>query len=109
EAAAAVARARGWDAETENVTLRYAAIERELRALGASLIFLDEGVLAVVRTDARFAHVLTPEGERVKVPLRELRERLCASVEEKPGAEIDRVMGGMKPTLRLRMLRELVG
>ena len=136
EAAQAVARVRGWrlavdgwrettsrdssppptanrqpptNIETEAVTLRYAEIERELRALGASLIFFDEGILAVVRTDARHAHLLTPEGRRVAMPLRELRGRLCAGVEEKPGLEIDRMMGGLKPALRFRMLRELVG
>jgi ATP-binding cassette subfamily B protein len=113
EAAEAVGRARGWDIETEAVTLRYAAIERELRALGAAVIGLEEGFLAVVRTDARRAHVITPEGHRIAMPLRELRDRLCADVEAKPGAEIDRLMGNirgrLKPALRLRMLRELVG
>ncbi len=109
EAAEAIARVRGWEIETENVTLRYANIESELRALGAALVFLEEGILAVVRTDARHAQVIAPDGHRGKVPLRELRERLCAAVEEKPGAEIDRVMGGLQAALRLRMLRELVG
>jgi ATP-binding cassette subfamily B protein len=109
EAAEAVARVRGWEIESEAVTLRYAHIERELRALGASLIFFDEGILAVVRTDARHAHLLAPGGERVRMPLRELRERLCAAVEEKPAAELDRVMDGLKPVLRLRVLREIVG
>ncbi len=109
EAAEAVARVRGWDAETEDVTLRYAAVERELRALGAALIFLDEGILAVVRTDSRHAHLLTPEGRRVAISLRELRERLCARVEEKPSAEMERLIGGLKPALRRGMLRELVG
>ena len=110
EAAEAIARVRGWQGtDTESVTLRYADIERELRTLGAALMFFDEGVLAVVRTDARHAHLLTPQGRRVAMPLRELRDRLCANVETTPGAEIDRMLGGLKPALRRRMLRELVG
>src|SRR5688572_3404201 len=88
EATEAVARARRWASpesagvEAEAVTLRYAAIESELRALGAALMVLDpENILAIVRTDARHAHALAPDGQRVAVPLRELREILCAGVE----------------------------
>jgi len=116
EAAETIGRARRWEIETEAVTLRYAAIESELRSLGAALVFLDPGnVLAIVRTDTRHAHVLTPDGRRAAVPLRELRDVLCESVEARYAADVDRVlaMSGIAERRRERsraaMLRELVG
>ncbi|HYI10060.1 MAG TPA: ABC transporter ATP-binding protein [Thermoanaerobaculia bacterium] len=122
EATEAIARARGWGAadspgvEMEAVTLRYAAVESELRALGAALVIVDpESVLAIVRTDTRHAHALTPDGRRVAVPLRQLREQMCAGVEARYAADVDRVltMTGIATRRRDRsraaMLRELVG
>lgn len=138
EAIEEIARARGWperdigerssvpapipraaeanDLEAEAVTLRYANVENELRALGASLVAIDaDHLLAVVRTDARHAHALTPDGRRVAIPLRELRSLLCAGAEAKHAAEVDRVLarigitGPRRERLRAAMLRELVG
>jgi ATP-binding cassette, subfamily B, bacterial len=111
EAVEAIARVRGWDAETEPVTLRYAFIESELRALGAAVIELDDNVIAIVRTTARHAHVLKPDGGRTKMPLRELRDRVCADVEARYAEEVDRVLAKIDGGERARaaMLRELVG
>lgn len=116
EAAEAVARACRWEGETEAVTLRYAAIERELPSLGAAVVAVDPArVLAVVRTDARHAHALAPEGGRFVVPLRELRDALCREVEERHAPDVDRVLtslgigGRRRARSRAAMLRELVG
>lgn len=122
EATEAVARARRWESresigvETEAVTLRYAAIESELRSLGAALIVIHPGsILAIVRTDARHAHASTPDGRRVAVPLHELRDLLCESVEARFAPDVDRVLamsgiaGRRRERSRAAMLRELVG
>ena len=122
EATAAVSRARRWESgqssgiETEAVTLRYAEIESELRALGPALIVLEpDRVLAIARTDARHAHALTPGGERVRVPLRELRDLLCRDVEARYAPDVDRLLamsgiaGRRRERSRAAMLRELVG
>jgi len=116
EAAGAMARARRWEAETEAATLRYAAAARELRSLGAAIVPVDTAaVLAVIRTDARHAHALTPDGRRVAVPLRELRDLLCRGVEERYASDVDRVLalsgvgGRRRERSRAAMLAELVG
>ena len=122
EATEAVARSRGWAAldsagvETEAVTLRYAAIESELRSLGAAMLVIDpEHLLAIVCTDTRHAHVMTPDGRRVAVPLRELRDLLSAGVEARFAPDVDRVLAtsGIAERRRERarkaMLRDLVG
>jgi ATP-binding cassette subfamily B protein len=139
EAIEVVARMRGWLArdvlretapsirmaaealglEAEASALRYAAIERELRAIGPALVIVGSPnavrLLAVFRTSARDAHVLTPDGRRIAVPLRELRMLLCADVELRFAADVDRVlmMSGIAARRRERsraaMLRELVG
>jgi len=136
EAIEAVARARRWlggDApavtslsveraavaigvEAEAATLRYAAVESELRSLGAAIVVVgDDLVLAIARTDTRLAHVLANDGRRVAVPLREIRDVLCANVEAKFAADVDRVLamsgisGRRQERSRAAMLRELVG
>jgi len=116
EAIDAVAHARRWDVETEAVSLRYASIDGELRALGAAIVELDPAtLLAVVRTGARHAQVLTPDGRRAAIPMRELRDALCRGVEERYAADVDRVLtlsgieGRRRERSRAAMLRELVG
>jgi ATP-binding cassette subfamily B protein len=135
EAIEAVARARCWLAhdtlhgtsvsiaqaaeaagvEAEKVSLRYAAVEGELRTLGACVIVVDAGVVAVVRTDARHARVVTHVGRRVNVPWCHLREVLCANVEVRFAPDVDRVLamsgiaGSRLARSRATMLRELVG
>lgn len=135
EAIEAIARARHWLAhdtssatpasigpaaeaagvEAEAVSLRYASVDGELRSLGAALIVVAAGVLPVVRTDARNAHVLTPEGRRVAVPLWRVREAICANVEARFAPDVDRVLamsgiaGKRLKSSRTAMLRELVG
>jgi ATP-binding cassette subfamily B protein len=139
EAIEAIARARRWLAadavretsasvdqaaeaigvEAEAVTLRYAAIERELRAVGAALIVVAREpvtlLLAVVRTDARHAHASTPDGRRVAVPLNDVRDVVCADLEARIAADVDRVIaisgiaGRRRERSRTAMLRELVG
>src|SRR5882672_882492 len=79
--------------EAEAVTLRYASVDGELRALGAALVLVErDRFLAVVRTDARHAHALAPDGRRVAVPLRQLRDLLCAGVEARFSPDVDRVL-----------------
>ncbi|MEA2166663.1 MAG: ATP-binding cassette, subfamily bacterial [Thermoanaerobaculia bacterium] len=139
EAIEAVARMRGWLArdalrgpaasipraadalglEAEAAALRYASIEHELRSIGAALVVIGDAgakrLLAVIRTDARSAHVMTPDGGRAAVALRELQEVLCADVESRVAPDVDRVlaMSGIgarrRDHSRAAMLRDLVG
>jgi ATP-binding cassette subfamily B protein len=142
EAIEAVARARHWiardrlpagqfssasaDRAAEEVgveaiagTLRYAAMESELRALGAALVVVGDEqsprVLAVLRTTARRAHVLTPGGQRVLVSLGHLRDALCKNVDAQFRPQVDRVLsltaipGRRHERARTALLRELVG
>jgi ATP-binding cassette subfamily B protein len=139
EAMEAVARARRWRSreqlqettasihraaealglEAEAASLRYATAGRELRSLGAALVIVGPHaagrLLVVVRTDSRHAHVLTPDGRRVAVPLRALRAALCANVETRFSPEVDRILvmsgitGRRQERSRAAMLHELIG
>jgi ATP-binding cassette subfamily B protein len=104
------AAATGIDCEA--VSFRYANVDRELSALGTSVIALPhDRFLVVTRTRRRYADALTPGGEVVPVPLQELRDVLCRGIESRFAGDVDRLLAGSGGAARARgrMLRELVG
>ncbi|HEX2122617.1 MAG TPA: hypothetical protein VHL59_13335, partial [Thermoanaerobaculia bacterium] len=113
--------AEGWIAacatflrvDAEPVILGYATLEESLRSLGPSLVVVEGAVLAVVRTTARHAIAIAPDGMRARVPLRELAAILSAPVEARFAAEADRALAsiGTAAARRARslLLREFAG
>lgn len=105
--------------EAEAVSLRYASIDDELTRLGPSIVLTDVAgerrFLVILRTTRRHARALAPDGSIVDVPLRDLRDALCAAVESRCAADIDRILAatgiGGRRLVRSRraVLRELVG
>lgn len=99
--------------EAEPVLLRYAAIDEALASLGPSLLQLPgtNELLAIARTTPRHVITLTPEGERERIAVEELRALLTGEIEARVAPEADRALAGIgrKPRARAALIRELAG
>ena len=90
--------------ECDPVVLRYGGLVESLRALGPSVVRVGDGFLAILQTMSRHALALTPDGLKVRVPLRELAAIAGQRIEEQFGAEADRALAvaDSGPNRRLR-------
>ncbi|HEX6160453.1 MAG TPA: ABC transporter ATP-binding protein [Thermoanaerobaculia bacterium] len=104
--------------EAEPVLLRYATIDGALASLGTSLLLLPgtEEIVAITATSGRHAVALTPDGERERIPIGEIRALLTRDLEARVAPEADRALAGLalagmgrKRRAREALIRELAG
>ena len=115
DAAAWIAQcAQAAGVDCEDVAFRYASIGGELASLGPAVIVLaEERFLVVAGTGARHVAALAPGGAVARVTVADVRDVLCAPLEARYAASVDRLLAGSgtrdDARVRRRMLRELIG